>query len=84
MGTSTKYNRYAARIPKGTGLGWGGGEGGSLSFDVWGRGGLAQFGPIRTDRKSGEGECENWTFFMDVINVRSLSLISGHGTDPIL
>ena len=54
--TSTKYNQYAARIPKGMGLG----VVGSLSFDVqgWGVGGggggvLAQFGPIWKDRKRG-------------------------------
>ena len=51
--TSTKYNRYAARIPKG--MGSGEGVVGSLSFDVQGRGHRVQFGPIRTDRKRGEG-----------------------------
>ena len=35
-------------------------------------GGLAQFGPIRTDRKRREGGCKNWTFFLDIINVWSL------------
>ena len=69
--TSTKYNRYAARIPKG--MGSGGGLVGSLSLDVQGWGHRVQSGPIRTDRKSGEGGvCKNWTFFMDVINVWSL------------
>ena len=47
---------------------------GSLSFDVQGgEGGLAQFGPIRTDRKRGEAGCKNWTFFLDVIYVWSLT-----------
>ena len=48
---------------------------GSLGFDVqgWGRWGLAQFGPIRTDRKRGERGYKNWTFFLDVINVWSLN-----------
>ena len=80
METSTKYNRYAARIPKGMGVkgfGVGGGVVGSLSFSqgrgegvrscpgAWGGGGLAQFGSIRTNRKRGEGGvCKNWTFFM--------------------
>ena len=53
------------------GEGWGFG---SLSFDVQGvgAGGLTQFEPIQTDRKRGDG-CKNWTFFMDVINVWSLT-----------
>ena len=51
--TSTKYNRYAARIPKG--MGSGEGVVGSLSFDVQARGHRVQFGPIRTDRKKGKG-----------------------------
>ena len=70
METSTKYNRYGARIPKG--MGEGRGVVGSLSFDVQGREWGSQFGSIRTDRKRGEGGRKNWTFFMDVINVWSL------------
>ena len=66
METSTKYNRYAARVPKGmwVGVAWlpkcgGPGTGGSC--------------PIQThsDRqKKGvqQGGCKNWTFFMDAIN----------------
>ena len=62
---------------------WGEGLVGSLSFNVQGwEGGLARFGPIRTDRKRGEGvvqkldiflRCKTWTFFFDVINVWSLT-----------
>ena len=52
---------------------------GSLSFDVQGRWRIAQFGPIRADRKMRDGEggggggglCKNWTIFVDVINVWS-------------
>ena len=51
METSTKYNGYAARIPKGTGLGWRGG--GSLSFDVWGRGVLPNSDPFGQAEKGG-------------------------------
>ena len=60
---------------KGDGDGCGAGEGVvlRLSFDVQGWGVLAQFRPIRTDRKSGRG-CKNWTFFLDVINVWSLNI----------
>ena len=56
---------------------WGKGVG-SLSFDVQGRGSLAQFGPIRTEKMGGGGGrgCKTWTFFMDVINVWSLLSIS--------
>ena len=55
---------------------WGKGVG-SLSFDVQGRGSLAQFGPIRTEKMGGGGRgCKTWTFFMDVINVWSLLSIS--------
>ena len=50
METSTKYNRYAARMTKEMGVGRE--VVGSLSFDVQGWGG-----------------CQNWTFFMDVLNV---------------
>ena len=54
---------------------WGGV--GSLSFDVQeqgGGGGLAQFGPIQTDRKRGRGKgTKIGHFFMDVINVWSLT-----------
>ena len=85
METSTKYNRYAGRIPRGMGVGgWGVGslsfnvQGwwvGSLTFDVQGWWSLSRFGPIQTDRKREEGEggggCKNWTFFMDVIIVWS-------------
>ena len=53
METSAKYNRYAARIPRGIGVV---GLIGSLRFDVQGSWGLARFRPIRTDRKRGEGE----------------------------
>ena len=46
---------------------------GSLSFEVQGRWGIAQFGPITADRKmrecAGGGLCKNWTIFEDVINV---------------
>ena len=52
MKTSAKYNRYAARIPKGVGVG---GVVGSLSFNIQGWGGLGQFGRIRTDSKRGKG-----------------------------
>ena len=52
METSTKYNRYGARIPKG--MGEGRGVVGSLSFDVQGREWGSQFEPIRTD-KGGSG-----------------------------
>ena len=38
-------------------------------------GGLALFGPIWTDRKMGEVGCKNWTFFLDVINVWSLTYL---------
>ena len=55
MKTSAKYNRYAARIPKGVGVG---GVVGSLSFNIQGWGGLAQFRPIRTDRKRWEGDAK--------------------------
>ena len=51
---------------------------GSLSFEVQGRGCLAQFGPIRTDRKKkkgGGGGCKNRTFFLDVTNVWSITNI---------
>ena len=77
METSTKYNRYAARIPKGIGVV------GSLSFDVQGRKGggggvLAISDPFGQTEKGGRG-CKNWTFFMDDINVWSLTdqLITG-------
>ena len=78
METPTKCNRYAARIPKEMGEGgWGGGVIGSLNFDVQeqgGGGGLAQFGPIQTDRKRGrEKGTKIGHFFMDVINVWSLT-----------
>ena len=53
METSTKYNRYGARIPKG--MGEGRGVVGSLSFDVQGREWGSQFGSIRTDRTGGGG-----------------------------
>ena len=58
--TSTKYNRYAAGIPKRVAVV---GVIDSLSFDVQGR---WHFGPILADRKSGEGHgvCKDWTFFM--------------------
>ena len=46
---------------------------GSLSFEVQGRWGIAQLGPITADRKMRDGEggglCKNWTIFEDVINV---------------
>ena len=49
---------------------------GSLSFEVQGRVCLAQFGPIRTDRKKkGGGGCKNRTFFLDVTNVWSITNI---------
>ena len=42
-----------------------------------GEGGLAQFGAIRADRKrGGEGECKNWTFFLNALNVWSLNFDS--------
>ena len=52
METSAKYNRYAGRVPKGMGVG----VVGCLSFDGQGRWGLAQFRPIRIDRKRGYSE----------------------------
>ena len=71
METSTKYNRYAARIPKGMGVkGFGVGEGvvGSLSFSQ-GRGegvrscpgegggeGLPNSDPFGQTEKGGKGE----------------------------
>ena len=77
--TSTKYNRYAARIPKGMGVV------GSQSFDVQGGWGLDQFRPIRKDRKrremggggggGGWFGVLNWTFFMDAINVWFLRIV---------
>ena len=55
------------------GGGWGGGWVGSLSFDIQGYGGR----PISThaDRQiKGEGrDAKNWTLFMDVINVSTLT-----------
>ena len=72
METFDKYNRYAVRIPKGVGVGGGGGW--KPKFQRPGVGGPY---PIQThsDRqKKGEGVgCKNWTFFMDVINVWSLT-----------
>ena len=49
--TSSKYNQYTVRIPKGTGLV---GLICSLSFDVQRRRGLARCGPFRIDRKRRE------------------------------
>ena len=37
---------------------WGWGVVGSLSFNIQRWGGLAQFRPIRTDRKRGEGDAK--------------------------
>ena len=51
---------------------------GSLSFEVQGRVCLAQFGPIRPDRGVGGGlevGGKNWTFFLDVTNVWSITNI---------
>ena len=56
METSTKYVQYAARIPKVMGFRGAGAWGvGNRSFDVQGWWGLAQFGPIRTDKKGRRG-----------------------------
>ena len=50
METSTKYNRYAARIPKGMEVGWVGVVS-SLSFDVQGQGWYCQIRTNSTDRR---------------------------------
>ena len=55
---------------------WWAGVVGSLSFEVQGWGevspNLDPFGQIEKGRR-GWGGCKNWTFFMDVINVWSLT-----------
>ena len=55
METFDKYNRYAVRIPKGVGVGGGGGWKPKFQRPGVGGGGLTQFRPIRTDRKRGRG-----------------------------
>ena len=75
---SFQYN-FLQEYQRGWGVvrgGGGGGGGYSLSFDVQGRGGggSPDLGPFGHTEKEGEGEgCKNWTFFMDVINVWSLT-----------
>ena len=72
METSTKYNRYAARIPKEMGVGGGGGC--SLRFNVQRRGGgevLPNLDPFGQVEKGGS-VCKNWTIFIDATNVSSL------------
>ena len=50
-----------------------------------GAGGLAQFEPIQTDGKRGKGGgCKNWTFFMIIINVWSLTKLRGSHPEVFL
>ena len=69
MERSTKYNQYAARIPKGVRVV---GVFGSLSFNVQRQGVFSNSDPFGQTEKGGKG-CKNWTFFMDVINLWSLT-----------
>ena len=56
METSTKYNRYGARIPKG--MGEGRGVVGSLSFDVQGREWGPNSDPFGQIEKGGRGDAK--------------------------
>ena len=58
METSTKYNRYAARIPE---IGWVGVVS-SLSFDVQGQGWYCQIRTNSTDKKGGGAKIERFSW----------------------